>query len=99
MLAARRMDAILPNKEQLSADAQALYAQLEEKVIELRKDWVDAIGKWESLKKQNRFVQKASISRHEISEEIRQAKAHVNAKKEEFFLALDSLRRHALALA
>ena len=99
VLAARRMDAILPNKEQLSADAQALYAQLEEKVIELRKDWVDAIGKWESLKKQNRFVQKASTSRQEISEEIRQAKAHVNAKKEEFFLALDSLRRHALALA
>ena len=99
VLAARRMDAILPNKGQLSADAQALYAQLEEKVIELRKDWVDAIGKWESLKKQNRFVQKASLSRQEISEEIRLAKAHVNAKKEEFFLALDSLRRQALALA
>ena len=99
VLGSRRMDAILPNKDQLSADAQALYTQLEEKVLELRKDWVDAIGKWESLKKQNRFVQKASLSRQEISEEIRQAKAHVNAKKEEFFSALDSLRRQALALA
>ena len=100
MLGARRMDAILlPNKDQLSADAQALFVQLEEKVLQLRKDWVDAIGKWESLKKQNRFVRKASLSRQEISEEIRQAKAHVNAKKEEFFSALDSLRRQALALA
>ena len=100
VLGARRMDAILlPNKDQLSADAQALFVQLEEKVLQLRKDWVDAIGKWESLKKQNRFVRKASLSRQEISEEIRQAKVHVNAKKEEFFSALDSLRRQALALA
>jgi seryl-tRNA synthetase len=78
-------------QSKLSAEAADLYDQLEARVLELRKDWLEAVSRWESLRKESKLMQQATARRNEIAHEIRAAKAHVEARKEEFFAAVERL--------
>ena len=90
IFAARKL-ANIRKHSKLSAEAAELYEQLEARVLELRKDWLEAVSRWESLRKESKLVQQATARRNEIALEIRAAKAHVEARKEEFFAAIERL--------
>jgi stearoyl-CoA desaturase (delta-9 desaturase) len=90
IFAARKL-ANIRVQSKLSAEAADLYDQLEARVLELRKDWLEAVSRWESLRKESKLMQQATARRNEIAHEIRAAKAHVEARKEEFFAAVERL--------
>ncbi|NCF32828.1 MAG: hypothetical protein GWP50_04580 [Proteobacteria bacterium] len=90
IFAARKL-ANIRVQSKLSAEAADLYEQLEARVLELRKDWLEAVSRWESLRKESKLMQQATARRNEIAHEIRAAKAHVEARKEEFFAAVERL--------
>ena len=90
IFAARKL-ANIRSRSKISAEASELYEQLEARVLELRKDWLEAVSRWESLRKESKLVQQATARRNEIAQEIRAAKAHVEARKEEFFAAVERL--------
>ena len=68
-----------------------MYQQFEARVLDLRKDWLEAVSRWESLRKESKLMQQATARREEIAREIRVAKALVEARKEEFFAAVERL--------
>lgn len=90
VLASRKL-AKLQARSRLCTEASELYQQFEARVLELRKDWLEAVSRWESLRKESKLMQQATARRDEIAHEIRAAKALVEARKEEFFAAVERL--------
>jgi stearoyl-CoA desaturase (delta-9 desaturase) len=90
VVASRKL-AKLEARSKLCAEASDLYQQFEVRVLELRKEWLEAVSRWESLRKESKLVQQATARRDEIAHEIRVAKAHVEARKEEFFAVVERL--------
>ena len=96
---ASRKLANLQARSKLCAEASELYQQFEARVLELRKEWLEAVSRWESLHKESKLMQQATARRDEIAYEIRVAKGHVEARKEEFFAAVERLQAQIPAYA
>ncbi len=96
IIAARKL-ASVDQLKSLNEEATALYAHLEARVMALRKDWLEAVTRWEALRKESKLMRQANASREELTQEIRQAKARVKALKEEFFAAVEQLNYRALS--
>ena len=94
IIAARKL-ARVDQLKSLNKDAAALYAHWEERVMALRQDWLEAIRRWETLRKESKLLQQANVSRKELAQDLRQAKALVKARKEEFFSAVEQLNYRA----
>jgi stearoyl-CoA desaturase (delta-9 desaturase) len=90
ILASRKL-AKLEARSKLCTEASELYRQFEDRVMELRKDWLEAVSGWEKLRKESKLMQQATARRDEIAYEIRVAKALVETRKEEFFAAVERL--------
>jgi Ni,Fe-hydrogenase III large subunit len=90
VVASRKL-AKLEARSKLCSEASDLYQQFEVRVLELRKEWLEAVSRWEALRKESKLVQQATARRDEIAHEIRVAKAHVEARKEEFFAVVERL--------
>lgn len=90
ILASRKL-AKLEARSKLCTEASELYQQFEDRVLELRKDWLEAVSGWEKLRKESKLMQQATARRDEIAHEIRVAKALVETRKEEFFAAVERL--------
>ncbi len=75
-------------------DTAALFAQLENKVLELKQEWIEAVQNFESLKAESKLLKQASQRKDDISrdlaEELRQAKLQMQQKKEAFMSAVKS---------
>ncbi|GIS19610.1 MAG: hypothetical protein CM15mP120_15260 [Pseudomonadota bacterium] len=67
IFAARKL-ANIRSRSKISAEASELYEQLEARVLELRKDWLEAVSRWESLRKESKLVQQATARRNEIAQ-------------------------------
>ena len=63
----------------------------------LRQDWLEAVTRWETLRKESKLMQQANASRAELTQDLRQAKALVKARKEAFFAAVEQLHYRALS--
>ena len=64
---ASRKLANLQARSKLCAEASELYQQFEARVLELRKEWLEAVSRWESLHKESKLVQQATARRDEIA--------------------------------
>ena len=94
IIAARKL-ARVDQLKSLNKDAAALYAHWENRVMALRQDWLEAVSRWETLRKESKLLQQANVSRKELTQDLRQAKALVKARKEEFFAAVEQLNYRA----
>ena len=96
IIAARKL-ASIDQLKSLNQDAALLYAHLEARVMALRQDWLEAVTRWETLRKESKLMQQANASRAELTHDLRQAKALVKARKEAFFAAAEQLNYRALS--
>jgi F0F1-type ATP synthase alpha subunit len=96
IIAARKL-ARVDQLKSLNKDAALLYAHLEARVMALRQDWLEAVTRWETLRKESKLMRQANASREELTQEIRHAKALVKARKEAFFAAVEQLNYRALS--
>jgi hypothetical protein len=98
IISARKL-AKVDELKRLNDDAAALYAHLESTVIELRKEWLEAVSSWEALRSESKLMQRANESYKELAEEIRHTKALVKARKQAFLLAVERLNTQAFDYA
>jgi stearoyl-CoA desaturase (delta-9 desaturase) len=98
IISARKL-AKVDELKRLNHDAAALYAHLESTVIELRKEWLEAVSSWEALRSESKLMQQANESYKELAEEIRHTKALVKARKQAFLLAVERLNTQAFDYA
>ena len=47
-----------------------LYGQLEARVMELRKEWLDAVSSWETLRAESKLMQRANSTYQELRKEF-----------------------------
>ena len=75
-------------------DTAALLTQLENKVLEMKKEWIEAVQKFEALKAESKILAQASQHKNAISDDLRQdiqtAKKQMQIKKEAFMSAVKS---------
>ena len=90
IIAARKL-AKVDELKRSENDAIPLSAQLESRVMELRKEWLEAVSAWEALRNESKLVQRASKTCDELRKEVRQAKILVNERKQAFLSAVDQL--------
>jgi len=80
-------------------DKTAVYAQLESRVRELRKEWLEAVSSWEALRAESKLLQQANATYRELSRERRLAQARVKERKQAFFAAVELLKTQAFHYA
>ena len=80
-------------------DKTAVYAQLESRVRELRKEWLEAVSSWEALRAESKLLQQANATYRELSREMRLAQARVKERKQAFFAAVELLKTQAFHYA
>ena len=76
-----------------------LYEQLEARVMELRKEWLEAVSRWETLRAESKLMQRANSTYEELRREIQHAKAVVNDRKQAFSDALEALNAQGFEYA
>ena len=76
-----------------------LYEQLEARVVELRKEWLDAVSSWETLRAESKLMQRANSTYEELRKEIQQAKTVVNERKQAFLNAVELLNAQGFEYA
>ena len=76
-----------------------LYEQLEARVMELRKEWLDAVSSWETLRAESKLMQRANSTYEELRKEIQQAKTVVNERKQAFLNAVELLNAQGFEYA
>ena len=90
IISARKLTKI-DELKRLNKDAAAFYGQLESTVMQLRKEWLEAVSRWEALRAESKLMQQANASYDELTHEIRQTKGLVKARKQAFFAAVERL--------
>lgn len=95
IIAARKL-AKVDEIKRSNQDAAPLYEQLEARVVELRKEWLDAVSSWETLRAESKLMQRANSTYEELRKEIQHAKRLVQARKEAFFEAVELLNTQAV---
>ena len=80
-----------------TAEAKALYEQLRSRVEVVKQDWVDAVTKWEALKRESKLAKQMNERKLELTAELQQARQRVIDAKEQFLDSLDQLRRQSYA--
>lgn len=98
IIAARKL-AKVDELKRSENDAIPLSAQLESRVMELRKEWLEAVSAWEALRTESKLVQRANATYRDIAKELRHAKRLVRARKEAFFEAVELLNTQAFDYA
>ena len=98
IIAARKL-AKVDELKRSENDAIPLSAQLEARVMELRKEWLEAVSAWEALRTESKLVQRANATYRDIAKELRHAKRLVRARKEAFFEAVELLSTQAFDYA
>ena len=76
-----------------------LYEQLEARVMELRKEWLDAVSRWETLRAESKLMQRANSTYEELRKEIQHAKTVVNERKQAFLNAVELLNAQGFEYA
>jgi len=76
-----------------------LYEQLEARVMELRKEWLDAVSSWETLRAESKLMQRANSTYEELRKEIQHAKTVVNERKQAFLNAVELLNAQGFEYA
>jgi stearoyl-CoA desaturase (delta-9 desaturase) len=85
--------------KRLNTDAIRLSAQLESRVMELRKEWLEAVSSWEALRAESKLVQRANATYRELTQEMRHAKRIVRERKQAFIDAVELLHTQAFDYA
>jgi stearoyl-CoA desaturase (delta-9 desaturase) len=85
--------------KRLNTDAIRLSAQLESRVMELRKEWLEAVSSWEALRAESKLVQRANATYKELMQEMRHAKRIVRERKQAFIDAVELLHTQAFDYA
>ena len=85
--------------KRLNTDAIRLSAQLESRVMELRKEWLEAVSSWEALRAESKLVQRANATYKELTQEMRHAKRIVRERKQAFIDAVELLHTQAFDYA
>ena len=80
-----------------SVKASEIYGQLQARVEDVKQEWIDAVTKWEQLKRESKLARQMNDRKLELAAELRQARARVTDAKEMFLDALDQLRRYSYA--
>ena len=67
--------------------------------MQLRKEWLEAVSRWEALRTESKLMQQANASYEELTHEIRQTKVLVKARKQAFFAAVERLNTQTFDFA
>jgi F0F1-type ATP synthase alpha subunit len=98
IISARKL-AKIDELKRLNKDAAAFYGQLESTLMQLRKEWLEAVSRWEALRTESKLMQQANASYEELTHEIRQTKALVKARKQAFLAAVERLNTQTFDFA
>ena len=98
IISARKL-AKIDELKRLNKDVAAFYGHLESTVMELRKEWLDAVSRWEALRTESKLMQRANASYEELTQEIHHTKVLVKARKQAFFAAVERIDSRAFDFA
>ena len=98
IISARKL-AKIDELKRLNKDVAAFYGHLESRVMELRKEWLDAVSRWEALRTESKLMQQANASYEELTQEIHHTKVLVKARKQAFFAAVERINSQAFDFA
>jgi stearoyl-CoA desaturase (delta-9 desaturase) len=98
IISARKL-AKIDELKRLNKDVAAFYGHLESTVMELRKEWLDAVSRWEALRTESKLMQQANASYEELTQEIHHTKVLVKARKQAFFAAVERINSQAFDFA
>jgi len=96
LLASRKLVAAT-NRKPVTVEANALFEQLQARVEVVKQEWVDAVTKWEALKRESKLAKQMNDRKSELAAELHQAKQRMIDAKEMFLDALDQLRQQSYA--
>ena len=94
IISARKL-AKVDELKRLNKNVAPVYVHLEAKVMELRKEWLEAVSTWEALHTESRIIQRANTTYKGLTKEIRHAKVLMKERKQAFFAALELLNTQA----
>jgi stearoyl-CoA desaturase (delta-9 desaturase) len=98
IISARKL-AKIDELKRLDKDVAVFYGHLESTVMALRKDWLDAVSRWEALRAESKVMQQANASYEELAQEIHHTKVLVKARKQAFFAAVERINSQAFDFA
>ncbi len=90
IISARKLEKVDEIKR-LCQPTNPLCEHLESRVMELRKEWLEAVRRWEALRSESKLVQRANTTYRDMAAEIRHAKLLVRERKDAFLEALERL--------
>ncbi len=95
IIAERKLASVSSRFSTVCQETRSIVEQLEGRAHELRQDWIEAVARWEKLKKESGSL--AAAGKREITRDITVAWRHVKASRQAFYEAVDRLQKHPVA--
>lgn len=94
IIAARKI-AEVDSHASINQEVAKAYHAVEKRVLELKDDWLEALGHFEKLKNESKLVRSAVRGRNELARDLRAASNRVKACRDAFFSEINQTLSYA----